>query len=212
MKTITMSDEVYEFLKSCQEELKTQDNRSAANPIFGFREIMECSTADGYADEGIVFVHEGDVICKNDYSIKDMSYITSLVDYIIDYIMPEKILKFIKIHGVNLEDAISNINENNFEENIEKIKKYLIVIIEEGKDSLSFILEDIDIDVVPFQKIHKMYESSISLFESDMKAHLDSNKHNMNDGTYTYVYSNWRTPKITKLRDILLNDLNFEEK
>ena len=55
MKTITMSDEVYEFLKSCQEELKTQDNRGTANPIFGFREIMECPIADGYADDGIVF-------------------------------------------------------------------------------------------------------------------------------------------------------------
>ena len=207
MKTITMSDEVYEFLKSCQEELKTQDNRSTANPIFGFREIMECSTADGYADDGVVFVHEGDVICKNDYSKDDNAYITPLINFIIEYISIEKILKFIEINDHNSEEDISNINENNFEDNIDEVKKKLIPIIEDTWSDL----EDLDIDSVPFQRIHKMYESSISLFESDMKAHLDSNKHNMDDSTYTYVYSNWRTPKITKLRDVLLNDLNFEE-
>ena len=54
-----------------------------------------------------------------------------------------------------------------------------------------------------------MYENSVSLFESDMQAHLDMNKHNMKENI-TYVFSNQRTPKMLQLRDILINGLIFE--
>jgi len=44
MKTITVTDEVYDFLKSCQEELLTQNNRHTAIPIFGFQVDKEVSS------------------------------------------------------------------------------------------------------------------------------------------------------------------------
>lgn len=54
----------------------------------------------------------------------------------------------------------------------------------------------------------EMYRESVSLFESDLQAHLDLNKHNMED-YFTYVFYNDRTPKMTKLREVLMNQIKF---
>jgi hypothetical protein len=83
MKTIQVDDEVYDFLKSCQEELNTQNVRGTANPIYGFIYEKEYSSDEG--DE-LQFLDEDWIDCISNTEDKDCieilsKYILEKYDY-----------------------------------------------------------------------------------------------------------------------------------
>lgn len=174
MKTISLSDEGYEFLKSCKQELLTQDNRSTSNPIFAFMKETEYPTTEEYSDDYIFFS-----------------------DYLLESCSPGGIREFI-MESFDFE------NSDYTEENIKKMSL---------EDLEEFVLNEFD---GHFRKIYRLktnelYRSSFSLFESDIEAHVNLNKHNMKDVDLRgYAVSNQRTPKMEKLRKILM-ELNLGE-
>lgn len=204
MKTIQVTDEVYKFLKSCQDELNTQDNRITANPIFGFKEKFKTASYDPQEFE---FVSE-----DHDYRIADTAqegWESDIAEYIFN--------QYDSIHDVRefLNDTFMDTawpvyqqysDDDVFEE---ELKKDFIQYIKNLQYyEYENFAEECNIKVYGYEKQYRMYEYSVSLFESDMQAHINMNKHNMGE-YYTYVYSNQRTPKMTKLREILMKEIKF---
>jgi hypothetical protein len=206
MKTITVTDEVYEFLKSCQEELNTQNNRHTAMPIFGFIFDKEVASHD---PQEYVFINDDhtDTITKTEHE----DWQKDLAEYIMN--------RFDEINDIRqfLSDTFTDIawpvyhqytDDEQFEE---AIKNDLIQYIKnlEYYDYSNFA-DEVNINVYGYETIPVMYEESVSLFESDMEAHLNMNKHNMPEVVRTYVYSNYRTPKMEQLRNVLMKEIKFE--
>lgn len=217
MKTIQVEDEVYNFLKSCQEELNTQDVRGTANPIYGFIYEKEYRSDEG--DE-LQFINEDWHFRITNTEEEDWEkilskYILEHYDYDVDTI--NSIFKSVRI-GYDFSESLDNFNELL---NLDEDDSDFCIVFE---SVFSSILEDIKefyfpdikktveafkINAVYYQKMPVMYQESVSLFESDMQAHLNLNKHNMPESARTYVYWNNRTPKMTKLRDVLKDKIKF---
>ena len=72
MKTITVTDETYDFLMTLAQEINTQDNRSTAKPYyFAIQEDEEVYVPDGCGDE-IWVDHDGDgVKLRTEEDIKE---------------------------------------------------------------------------------------------------------------------------------------------
>ncbi len=75
---------------------------------------------------------------------------------------------------------------------------------------LNLFLQNFNIATYGYEKQYRMYEESVSFFESDLQAHINMNKHNMTP-FYTYVFYNNRTPKMAELRKILMKEILFNE-
>lgn len=58
-KTITMSDDVYEFIKRTAHELETRNNRHTHTPIFRIYEKQKIERRDGCGDHMARLHHEG---------------------------------------------------------------------------------------------------------------------------------------------------------
>jgi hypothetical protein len=54
------------------------------------------------------------------------------------------------------------------------------------------------------------YDAPHSFFEKDAIEHLEANKHHYSDKAITYGVCNWRTYRMNKLREILMNGIKFE--
>ena len=207
MKTIQVSDEVYAFLKSCQEELKNQDNRITANPMFGFKEVVKTAS---YDPQEYVFVNEDHT--ESITNTEQETWCADLANYIISRFDESQDLFEILFDHCNLLSEDTDISEDNTEEdNMEILKKEIVIYLNNCSWSLiELLVNEFDISMFGYEKQYRMYEHSISFFESDMQAHLDLNKHNMNEHI-TFVFSNQRTPKMLQLQDILMNAIKFEE-
>jgi hypothetical protein len=206
MKTITVSDEVYEFLKSCQEELKTQDNRMTANPIYGFREVKEIPSYNQDYTKYLNKNHDTEIS-----DTKDDDYLLNIATHLLerfDYDM-----RHLNENIINCEKDEIEYREQKEDESKKDYDLYLKNTIKnylENEHWLDDFLEEaFDINTYHYEEMQVMYESSVSLFESDMEEHLQLNRHNMSSKCKTYVYSNYRTPKMNKLRNTLLKDLMF---
>lgn len=69
MKTIQVSDEIYDFLMNLSKEIKTQDNRATRMPYFyQVQEDREVGVPDGCGEE--VWVLDGEVCLRTDEDIR----------------------------------------------------------------------------------------------------------------------------------------------
>lgn len=70
MRTIEVTDEMYDFLKNLSEEIKSQDNRGTAPPyFFQVQEDEEVGVPEGCGET--VWVSDGDAILRTDSEIKE---------------------------------------------------------------------------------------------------------------------------------------------
>lgn len=70
MKTIQVSDEIYDFLLNLSNEIKTQDNRATRKPYFyQVQEDKEIAVPDGCGEE--VWVMDGEVCLRTEEEIKE---------------------------------------------------------------------------------------------------------------------------------------------
>jgi len=209
MKTIQVSDEVYDFLKSCQEELNTQDNRSTSNPIFGFEVEKEGAS---YDPQEYVFINKDHTDRITNTEEEDWEQ--ELATYIIDsYDNPEELTK--DLYDIE-EDCHWTLYREIDDENIDSKEAWAVTIKNEITDYIKGLdyyeyesfFEEFNIRVYGYEKIWVPYYKSFSIFESDMQSHIDLNKHNM-DKYRTYVFSTFRTPKMNKLKDIIKDEIVF---
>ena len=206
MKTIAVSDEVYEFLKACQEELNTQDNRSTNNPIFGF--VIKQKHAS-YDPQEFVFVNDHDEITNTERENCE----EELAEYVIAMYDDRNMREIREILSELLTDvAFPVYHQYSNDEEFEKALKHDLTQYIKNLDywDMDDFCDTINIKKYGYQKDEEMYQESVSLFESDMQAHLAMNKHNMKDYK-TYVFYNHRTPKMEKLREVLMKELKFKE-
>lgn len=206
MKIIKVSDEVYEFLKSCQYELTHQDNRITANPIFGFKEAIQVAS---YDPQEYNFVSEDHTnsIAKTEH----VNWEEDLAEYIMhQYDTVHDVREFL---SETFTDTVWSVyqqytNDDDFETALKNdLTQYIRNL--ENYEYENFA-EEVGVAVYGYEKTYRMYEESVSFFESDLQAHLSLNKHNMKEN-FTYVFCNTRTPKMTQLREILIKGLTFEE-
>lgn len=66
MKTIQVTNEQYDFLLSLAEELKKQDNRITANPIFCVYQKKKVFTPEGCGEHSDWFDDEGHILSEED--------------------------------------------------------------------------------------------------------------------------------------------------
>jgi hypothetical protein len=208
MKTIQVSDEVYEFLKSCQEELNKQDNRCTNNPIFGF---MIKQKHASYDPQEFDFVNEDHTERITDTERENWE--EELAEYVIamyDDRSMEEIREILS--GLFTDVAFPVYHQYSNDEEFEKALKHDLAQYLKNLDywDMDDFCDTINIKKYGYQKDEEMYQESVSLFESDMQAHLDTNKHNMKDYK-TYVFYIHRTPKMEKLREVLMKELKFKE-
>ncbi len=204
MKTIQVSDEVYEFLKSCQEELNTQDNRCTNNPIFGF--MVEQKHAS-YDPQEFVFVNDHGEITDTERG----KWEEELAEYVITMYDDRSIKEIREILCDLFTDvAFPVYHQYSNDDDFEKALKHDLAQYLKNLDywDMDDFCDTLNIKKYGYQKDEEMYQESVSLFESDMQAHLDMNRHNMKDYK-TYVFYNHRTPKMTKLREVLRNQIKF---
>lgn len=70
MKTIQVSDEIYDFLMNLSKEIKTQDNRATRAPYFFLvQEDEEIAVPDGCGDE--VWIMDGEICLRTEQDIKE---------------------------------------------------------------------------------------------------------------------------------------------
>jgi hypothetical protein len=177
MVNIQITNEEYEMLKEMRHLLKTQDNRITANPIYGIMKKVKVWGKDSsYADE---YEWYHDCETYNDEDIKEC--------------LLDELDSFTEWYSAEYDDVT--------EEEAEKI-------IQEADQS---ILADFAKDYLGFEKVYytieeEIHHNSFSLFEADAYTHLATNGHNIGGGKkYTYVFSNFRTPRMNKLRKFLLS-------
>jgi hypothetical protein len=177
MKTLELTNEQYDLLMELQKELKTQDHRSTANPIYFIqRRIKEYGIDADYA-EGTDYMIGGKIYTEDE-----------LKEYIV------------QCYSEELESFINETDDIN---NIDDIDSDIYML-----DDLIDFVNETEIDEI-ICKIHYRYqevvhEYSFSLFEKDSLDHIDLNGHNIGGQYYTYVGSNQKTPRMNKLRELLL--------
>lgn len=70
MKTINVTDEMYDFLSNLSKEIKSQDNRGTAKPYFyQVQEEEEVGVPDGCGEE--VWVCDGEICLRTEEDIKN---------------------------------------------------------------------------------------------------------------------------------------------
>ncbi len=187
MKTIQVTDEVYDFLKECQQELNTQDNRSTADVMYCIEEVKRIPTSSDYSDEFEWIDRENDC-CKLGDS-------------------DEKLFDSIKENYENLYYEIKKrFKEEGDKENI---KEWFVNEISYSDDL--GIFKNFGIErVYTLEENYIKYDAPHSFFEKDAIEHLEANKHHYSDKARTYGICNWRSYRMNKLREILMKDIKFE--
>ncbi len=191
MKTIEVSDEVYEFLKDCKNELKTQDNRCTRNPIYTiWHKIKEYGISDGYASEHI-------------YVWDDSEY--ESLEEVFDFLVENEYDSYL----------LQAYSENNVEEKpVIEIDEHTIPILKEwfcdelnNYEVMEFMEE---LTGNNFSEIGIRWKSEqatnggcFSFFEKDAEDHIKLNGHNIRGEKYTYADSLYRTPRMEKLMEVL---------
>ncbi len=186
MKTINISEDDLAFLKECQKELKTQDNRMTRNPIYVIY------------DENRVYGFDGDYSCNYLIRWDDTFYtVKEFVEYLYENEYKEEMkILYDNCFGTEVEevtkeivDTVITFLDNTFSSDVEDIVKaavddcYLVWYVDEFKQ--------------------KTNGACFSFFEKDAKDHLEANKHHYTSKAYTYADSIWRTPRMEKLLELL---------
>ncbi|MGD9678138.1 MAG: hypothetical protein AB7V16_07210 [Vulcanibacillus sp.] len=198
MKTIEVSDEVYEFLKECKKELNTQDNRSTRNPIYTiWHKVKEYGISDGYASEHIYLWDDS------------------------EYENLEEVFNSLLVDGYE-SDLLQAYSENNVEEKlILEIDEHTVPILKEwftdklNEYEVMEFMEELtgnNFSKVGIRWKHEQAtnEGCFSFFEKDAEDHIKLNGHNIRGEKYTYADSLYRSPRMEKLMEIL-NTLEFKE-
>lgn len=196
MKTISVPDEVYDFLKSCKEELNTQDNRCTANPIFGF--MIETRHTALTPDDYSFMSDDFELEITN---TEKEGWAQTLSKYIVE------------LYGFDIPALKKTFPLDAFEEGVEVSYEYFAEKLGEELELLAEyedIFDGVPIQVIPYKRSEEMYQESVSFFESDIEAHAKLNGHNMPKNK-SYVFYNNRTPKMNKLREILKDEIVFNE-
>jgi hypothetical protein len=222
MPKIEVSNEIYDFLISCQEELKTQDNRSTTN-VFFVNQYVDRDYAnynDDYHSDGYVWFDSGimDSPCEtdkelfeyiHDYSEETWDIIKTIYNYDIKNCDKDKEIKewFLEMVDDSYEENLVDILESSF------FDLPLKEIFDDEKFCLSSSLSLwAEIHKISYNKDYKIDESGLfSFFESDVEEHKRLNGHNFRSGTRSYGCSIQRTPKMLQLLDWLTNQ-NFNKK
>ena len=205
MKTIQVSDEVYEFLKECQEELNTQNNRITHNPIFGFKVKQEVASYDPKFYVFVTYDHTNKIAKTHVEGWEE-----NLAQYIMDcYDTIEELYDFL-VNNILYYDWSPQHHFSDDNEFEDAIKKELIEYIKDlNYYDYNNFAEQVDLKVFGYDIEWAIYSESFSLFASDLGAHENMNKHNM--GEYrSYADSNYRTPKMEQLYNVLKSEIKFE--
>lgn len=189
MQLLRISDEIFEQLKEFQKELKTQNNRATANPIYGIMEAESVVVPEGYGDEGFEwFDHER----TESLGISDEELFNNLIEDEDREATIRKRLGELSSGELDyLTCDISIIRERFYDE------------IKYSNDLGSLGWSEIQKHFT--KNIFKLTESGpLSFFEKDAFEHLEGNKHHYSDKAHTYAASLWRSPRMEKLREILI--------
>jgi hypothetical protein len=192
MKTITVSDEQYSFLRECVSLLKTQDNRCTRNPIYTIYSTKTIYGIDSQYSSEEVFIWEDTSYTKEE-----------LLEFFIDNGYRDDLLKwYAEFIGKNDISLI-------FEDSISEIRK---AFIETESYELEEFLNKYDIIITnTFEEDQQVVGGTCySFFEQDAFDHIKMNKHNIaGKNVHTYADSLYRTPRMEKLLELLKN-LSFE--
>lgn len=197
MKTIEVSDEVYEFLKDCKNELKTQDNRCTRNPFYTiWHHVKDYGMSEDYGEE-YSYIWDED----------EFESLEEVFTYMDKNNYEEEILK------VYNDNNLTDYTLENYEDHREEIKKWFCD--ETNSYDVSETMSDITVNVFYRVGIRKREEQVVngacfSFFEKDAFDHIKLNGHNIKGKKYTYADSLYRTPRMEKLLEILHN-LEFKE-
>ena len=200
MPQIEVSEEDYQFLKDCINELKTQDNRCTRNPVYTvWHKKRIYGLASDYAED-YGFVWDD------------------------NFLSPEEVIESAIEGGYIEEDTLENI----FTENdtgylgdcitekrdlytFENLKKGFLELEYYDQESLlqEFVDKDIYIGWYRDEDVQVENGGCFSFFEKDAFDHIKMNKHNISGECHTYADSLFRTPRMEKLLD-LLNKLELK--
>lgn len=101
MKTIQVTDEMYEFLMDLSKELSTQDHRCTAMPyFFQIQEVVETPTGEGMGED--VWVCDGDIALRTREDIKEAVF--EYKEWSLD--SPSHQAKFEKLYSFEIEDIL----------------------------------------------------------------------------------------------------------
>jgi len=205
MKTLELSDELYDFLKECQEKMKTQDNRCTRNPIYTiWHKVKEYGFDGDYASD-FGFYWNDDFF----HSSKE------LLEFLYDNCYEDELEN---VYKEVMEDDMAK--EEDFVEALEIDRKTLSKLTdyvekEIPKNDLEDLFQTLvseDIKFVYYRKKAEQVHNGgcFSFFEEDAFDHIKMNKHNISGEPYTYADSLYRAPRMEKLMKALKEDIIFE--
>ncbi|MEC2307687.1 hypothetical protein [Bacillus atrophaeus] len=154
-----------QFLKELQQELKTQDIDGQAAPRFwtvGDYEWVEAREENAER-----------------YSV--------YLPYVAESYVLDDYLKEIKEDCELSREALTELNQDDFDDSIEWIQKYI----------------DEEAELIPERKIHIIQPDTMFLTKAEAKRHITLNKHHYTSEAHTYAMTAWRAPKVERLLTIL---------
>jgi hypothetical protein len=103
MKTIEVSDEIYDFLMNLSKEVKTQDNRATRMPYFyQVQEDKEVAVPDGCGNE--VWVMDGEICLRTEQDIKEAVF--EWRDWDLDDLNDDK--EYEKLSSSDIDEILRN--------------------------------------------------------------------------------------------------------
>ena len=202
MKTIEVSDEAYEFLKECQNEIKTQDNRATRNPIYTVWQKKREWGIDPDFSEGAEFIWDDMTFTRED-----------IIPYLYENGYQEElanILKEIEAMDIDCPDSSKEILT---EEDVKKIEDYFKDMMNSEYELASLLSEYVNsyIHSVGYRvEDHQVVNGTcFSFFEKDAYDHIKTNGHNISGEKHTYADSLYRAPRMEKLLEILKSEMYF---
>jgi hypothetical protein len=196
MKTIQVSDENYEFLKECINELNTQDTKCTRNPIYTvWHEVREYGIDENFTSD-FVYVWEDE-----------------------EYETLEELFTYLDENGYE-DDLVQMYNDNNEREILnydeytkETIKSWFCETLTSYEVETSMeLLSDYNFSIVGVRNKDEQVVNGacFSFFEKDAKDHIEMNGHNIKGKKYTYADSLFRSPRMEKLMNLLKSELILE--
>jgi hypothetical protein len=189
---INLNEEQIKFLLELQNELKTQDNRATRNPIYVIMETKRFVTEEGIDEDGWSWIDDGEEVGDDD----------ALFEHLIEYnrdLLLRALAKTTDLLYADINIMLDEEIKDLFIKNIDGVLEY-------GKSGGGWA----NLYKWHYQNIDQISESACySFFEKDSFEHLEMNKNNLTSPR-TYACSMVRTPRMEKLRELLLN-LEVEE-
>lgn len=189
MKTIEISDELFEKLKYLSNEIKTQDNRGTASPYFFQIKTEKFIPSDGdITYDKIIFYNYGQEFqLEDDYE--------NILEYLKEQIYDLNIEVIQECDGYSDENNFGNLDEDCCEEDIEKLLRQYI-----DEDDANTILENIGFHKLYLQKISIL--ENVFLTEKSIREHIKCNLYHYDEPT-TYVSYAYRNPDMETIFEFL---------